>query len=187
MAIAARPLHDVAMAPPDRPHLPDAGQPSSLLEIESAQDRIGVDRWINEGGRVASDPPERSMSVPLAGRRSGCPRVLIVGGGAAGLETLLALRALAADRVDVTLLAPELKFVNRALAAGQPFEPRAFGVSGWLTSPTSSVLACYAGLLTASSTASAGWSPRMALGLATTYSCSRWVRAPHEPGSQTGC
>jgi sulfide:quinone oxidoreductase len=50
------------------------------------------------------------------------PHVLIAGGGVAGLETLLALRALAADRVDITILAPELKFVNRAMSAQQPFK-----------------------------------------------------------------
>jgi sulfide:quinone oxidoreductase len=50
------------------------------------------------------------------------PRVLIAGGGVAGLETLLALHALAADRVEVTLLAPELKFVNRSMAVAQPFK-----------------------------------------------------------------
>jgi sulfide:quinone oxidoreductase len=42
-------------------------------------------------------------------------RVLIAGGGVAGLETLLALHALAADRVDITMLAPELKFKNRSI------------------------------------------------------------------------
>lgn len=51
-------------------------------------------------------------------------RVLIVGGGVAGLETMLALRALAGDRVDITLLAPELKFVNRSMAVEQPFTPQ---------------------------------------------------------------
>ena len=50
------------------------------------------------------------------------PHVLIAGGGVAGLETLLALRALAAERVDVSILAPELKFVNRAMSAQQPFK-----------------------------------------------------------------
>ena len=49
------------------------------------------------------------------------PRVVIAGGGVAGLETLLALRALAGDRVDVTLVAPELRFVNRSMAVDQPF------------------------------------------------------------------
>ena len=48
--------------------------------------------------------------------------VLIAGGGVAGLETLLALRALAGDRVDITILAPELKFVNRSMSAQQPFK-----------------------------------------------------------------
>ena len=48
--------------------------------------------------------------------------MLIAGGGVAGLETLLALRALAPDRVDITLLAPELKFVNLSMAVEQPFK-----------------------------------------------------------------
>ena len=52
------------------------------------------------------------------------PHVLIAGGGVAGLETLLALRALAAERVDVSILAPELKFVNRAMSTQQPFRPQ---------------------------------------------------------------
>ena len=51
-------------------------------------------------------------------------RVLIAGGGVAGLETLLALRALAGDRVDITLLAPELKFVNQSACVEQPFKPQ---------------------------------------------------------------
>jgi sulfide:quinone oxidoreductase len=48
--------------------------------------------------------------------------VLIAGGGVAGLETLLALHALAPDRLDITILAPELKFVNRSMSAQQPFK-----------------------------------------------------------------
>jgi sulfide:quinone oxidoreductase len=47
-------------------------------------------------------------------------RVLIAGGGVAGLETLLALRALAGDRVDITLLTPRAKFINRSMALDQP-------------------------------------------------------------------
>lgn len=50
--------------------------------------------------------------------------MLIAGGGVAGLETLLALRALAADLLDITILAPELKFVNVAMAVDQPFKPQ---------------------------------------------------------------
>jgi sulfide:quinone oxidoreductase len=51
-------------------------------------------------------------------------RVLIVGAGVAGLETLAALRKLAGERIDITLLAPELKFVNHSMCAAQPFKPR---------------------------------------------------------------
>lgn len=48
-------------------------------------------------------------------------RVLIAGGGAAGLETLLALRALAAERVELTLVAPDDEFVFRPLSAEPPY------------------------------------------------------------------
>jgi sulfide:quinone oxidoreductase len=51
-------------------------------------------------------------------------RVLIAGGGVAGLETLLALRALAGDRLDITIVAPELTFINRSMAVDQPFKPQ---------------------------------------------------------------
>jgi len=57
-------------------------------------------------------------------------RVLIAGGGVAGLETLLALDALAGDRVDITIVAPELRFINRSMAVERPFRPqRMRGVS----------------------------------------------------------
>src|SRR6266542_2909989 len=48
-------------------------------------------------------------------------RVLVAGGGVAGLEALLALRDMAADRVDVTLLSPQDDFVYRPLAVAEPF------------------------------------------------------------------
>jgi len=48
-------------------------------------------------------------------------RVLIAGGGVAGLETMLALRDLAGDLVDVELLSPEHHFWYRPLAVGEPF------------------------------------------------------------------
>jgi sulfide:quinone oxidoreductase len=47
--------------------------------------------------------------------------VLIVGGGVAALETLMALRDLAGDRVRVTLVAAELDFVYRPMAVAEPF------------------------------------------------------------------
>jgi sulfide:quinone oxidoreductase len=48
-------------------------------------------------------------------------RVVVAGGGIAGLEALLALRALAGDRVDLTLVAPQTDFVYRPLAVAEPF------------------------------------------------------------------
>jgi sulfide:quinone oxidoreductase len=48
--------------------------------------------------------------------------VLIAGGGVAGLEALLALRALAGDLVDLELLAPEPAFWYRPLAVAEPFD-----------------------------------------------------------------
>jgi sulfide:quinone oxidoreductase len=48
-------------------------------------------------------------------------RVLVAGGGVAGIETLLALQALAGDRVSVELLAPDRHFIHRALSVTEPF------------------------------------------------------------------
>jgi sulfide:quinone oxidoreductase len=48
-------------------------------------------------------------------------RVLVAGGGVAGLETLHGLHALAGDRVELTLIAPEDEFVYRPLAVEKPY------------------------------------------------------------------
>ena len=48
-------------------------------------------------------------------------RVLIAGGGVAALEAALALRALAADRVSVELLAPVTQFPHRPSSVRSPF------------------------------------------------------------------
>ncbi len=47
--------------------------------------------------------------------------VLIAGGGVAGIEAALALRDLAADRVDLKVLAPNAEFVYRPLTVREPF------------------------------------------------------------------
>jgi sulfide:quinone oxidoreductase len=47
--------------------------------------------------------------------------VLIAGGGVAALEAMMALRALAGDRVAITLLAPEREFRYRPMAVAEPF------------------------------------------------------------------
>ena len=54
-------------------------------------------------------------------------RVVIAGGGVAGLEALIALRQLAGDRVATTLLAPSDEFTIRALSVQDPFARPASG------------------------------------------------------------
>jgi sulfide:quinone oxidoreductase len=49
------------------------------------------------------------------------PHVLIVGAGVAALEAALALRALAEERVDIELLAPDENFVYKPLAVAEPY------------------------------------------------------------------
>jgi sulfide:quinone oxidoreductase len=48
-------------------------------------------------------------------------QVVIAGGGVAGLEGLLALHAMAGDRVDLVLVAPDEEFSYRPLAVAEPF------------------------------------------------------------------
>lgn len=48
-------------------------------------------------------------------------KVLIAGGGVAGLEGALALRALAEDRVSIEMLAPDPEFVYRPMTVREPF------------------------------------------------------------------
>jgi NADPH-dependent 2,4-dienoyl-CoA reductase/sulfur reductase-like enzyme len=94
---------------------------------------LAIERWINEGGGLARESVierERRATTDRETPRAR-PRVLIAGGGVAGLETLLALRALAGDRVDITLVTPDLRFVNRSMAVDQPFRTqRRRGIDG---------------------------------------------------------
>ncbi len=48
-------------------------------------------------------------------------RVLIAGGGVAGLEAAFALRQIAGDRVTVQILAPTAEFIYRPTSVGEPF------------------------------------------------------------------
>ena len=58
-------------------------------------------------------------------RMSGSPlKVLIVGGGVAALEALIALRALAEERVSIDLVTPDPYFTYRPLMVGEPFGHR---------------------------------------------------------------
>ena len=56
-----------------------------------------------------------------AGPQTALPRTLILGGGIAGLEALLALHDLAAGRTEVTLIAPEPQFTYKPLIVEEPF------------------------------------------------------------------
>ena len=56
-----------------------------------------------------------------ANQHPGPLRVLVAGGGVAGMEAVLALRDLAGERVDITLLAPETTFSYRPMAVAAPF------------------------------------------------------------------
>jgi sulfide:quinone oxidoreductase len=59
-------------------------------------------------------------------------RVVIVGGGVAGIEVLLALRALAGDRVALTLVSDHDSFVDRPMTIAEPF---GFGSAAHLPLP----------------------------------------------------
>lgn len=64
-------------------------------------------------------------------QQAGPLNVVIAGAGVAALEATLALKALAEERVDIELLAPDADFVYRPLAVAEPFhkgEARAFPV-----------------------------------------------------------
>jgi sulfide:quinone oxidoreductase len=49
------------------------------------------------------------------------PRVLIAGGGIAGLEAMMAIRDHAGERVEITLVAPDPDFVYKPLIVEEPF------------------------------------------------------------------
>jgi sulfide:quinone oxidoreductase len=63
----------------------------------------------------------KATTIPPGGSARLAHRVLIAGGGVAGLEALLALRDLAGDRVALRLLTPEPEFVYRPMAVAEPF------------------------------------------------------------------
>ncbi len=58
-------------------------------------------------------------------------QVLIVGGGLAALELLLALRVLAGARVAITVLVAEAQFAPRAMTVAEPFERGGAHTSEW--------------------------------------------------------
>lgn len=74
---------------------------------------------------LASGPGARSEEAvtpeAFARPESAPKRVLVAGGGVAGLEALLALRDLAGRRVQLTLLSPTDDFTYRPMTVAEPF------------------------------------------------------------------
>src|SRR5580693_4665372 len=62
-----------------------------------------------------------SHAETAKGSHSDQLRVVIVGGGVAALETMLALADLGRDRTDVTVIAPNTEFVYRPMVVREPF------------------------------------------------------------------
>jgi sulfide:quinone oxidoreductase len=58
----------------------------------------------------------------VSGARRDRLRVVIAGGGVAALEALLALRELAGQRAEITLLSPEREFLYRPVTVAEAFE-----------------------------------------------------------------
>ena len=61
-------------------------------------------------------------------------RVVIAGGGVAALETLLALRTLAGELVELTLICGEREFLYRPVTVAEAFTAARRGPTGWLRS-----------------------------------------------------
>ena len=66
--------------------------------------------------------PDRGRGASIARMDDSRRHVVVAGAGVAGLETALALQALAPQRVSVELIAPESEFVYRPLAVAEPFQ-----------------------------------------------------------------
>ena len=64
---------------------------------------------------------DTSHAETAKGSRSDQLRVIIVGGGVAALETVLALADLGRDQTDVTVIAPNTEFVYRPMVVCEPF------------------------------------------------------------------
>src|SRR5215211_1337060 len=71
---------------------------------------------------VRSEPAQSARTEMNDEPRSNGSRVVIVGGGVAGIEALLALHDLAGDRAELTLVAPQPDFLYKPLLVEEPFD-----------------------------------------------------------------
>ena len=90
--------------------------PSTGIEVEVSLDAEWHSRPDGARPVSVSEPTWRLHSV-----NDSRFRVLIAGGGVAGLEGLLALRHLVGVRARIEVLAPEREFTYRQLAVAEPF------------------------------------------------------------------
>ena len=78
---------------------------------------------------VAGNPQTRThtnpdRSAPRRRRTVDAMKILVAGGGVAAIETVLALQALAGERVEIELLAPGGDFIERARRCARPSTAR---------------------------------------------------------------
>jgi sulfide:quinone oxidoreductase len=75
---------------------------------------------------VTRSPAHTVLSVPsrLQHSAGGPHRTLVVGGGVAGLEALIALRTFAGERLELELISPERHFAYRPMTVAAAFGPR---------------------------------------------------------------
>jgi sulfide:quinone oxidoreductase len=75
--------------------------------------------------RLGGDEPGAANRADVNAAKDASPHdALIIGGGIAGLEALLALRDLAGDRTELTLVAPDPVFTYKPLIVEEPFTYR---------------------------------------------------------------
>ncbi len=72
-------------------------------------------------GRPTVPNVRQHMSSRLKPGSGGRARVIVAGGGVAALETVIALRTLAGERIDIELIAPERAFAWRSLMVAAAF------------------------------------------------------------------
>lgn len=73
---------------------------------------------------IAIRAADTVWEIPAAAVGRGPQRILIAGGGVAGIEALLVLWHLAGDGVRLTLLSPEAEFASRPPAVAEWLDPR---------------------------------------------------------------